>query len=293
MKPKLTKDVSSPMMWNKTLQDRLEGSRLFKVQTEKFPPFMHKLEHVKRRRGYLSFFKINDCLIGLDTWDAPHPTVLLTDFLKEDPYYRNTKIIIKIQHKQSLEGNHKLIDDFTEQTGIPLTSWTIFPSHNFPLQNFQWENREHKYLAYISGKRRNRWRKAYADYPRVRLPFENKNREGSMEEYMEILKECRWGLCLRGKSVGGMDAKNRREIEFSSLGMPLILNYKPEYPFPFEANKDYLYIEPRDFEALKHIDEIDPLPFHKASKRIYEKYFSKRGSAKCLLQILKKFNILI
>ena len=86
--------------------------------------------------------------------------------------------------------------------------------------------------------------------------------------YFDLLKQTKWGLILKGKGEAG---KNRREMEYASYGMPLALNYKPIYPFEFEPNKHYFYLE--KIEDLNKLKEINPMPFAKQSTDMYKKYF--------------------
>ena len=155
----------------------------------------------------------------------------------------------------------------------------MFSNHTFYLENFQWNaNDNHKHDYIITGKP---WRHRV---PWIRFaeniiagpnninighgagdasqPHENLG-------FYEMLKECKWGLILNGRGCG---AKNRREVEFSSLGMPLALNYVPKYPFDFVPNKDFVLLKsPEDLLSLK---DIDPEPFAERSKYIYSQFFS-------------------
>jgi hypothetical protein len=106
-----------------------------------------------------------------------------------------------------------------------------------------------------------------------------------MDEFLEDLKKCKWGLCPKGKIYNGMDCKNRREVEYSSLGYPLVLNYKPVYPFEFEPMKQYVYI--KDFTNLELLDEIDPRPFAEQSKNVYANHFSPNGLSRTLMDVIK------
>jgi len=274
----------------RTIQKLIDGG-LFEVKYEDFPEFNVR-EVVGKRHSFIGFVKLNNVLIGIDVWDGPHPTSDIAEYLMDSDFYSKTKIIFKIQYRP----NHQVssLKTFKEKTGIILSNWTMFHGAVFPLSYFKWDNNEsHKYLTYISGKRRDNWINVYRDSKEI-ATFDNsgytkvkKNRpKVTNEDYLKVVRECKWGLSLMGKRVGHMDCKNRREVEFSSCGMPLILNYTPEYPFPFEKNKHYVYInKPED---LINIRDIDPIPYHEASIETYDKYFSDKGSSQVFLDLVEK-----
>ena len=105
----------------------------------------------------------------------------------------------------------------------------------------------------------------------------------STQEYLDILPQTTWSLSLQGISGAHTDGKNRREPECFSCGMPMALNYKPYYPFPFEANKHYVYLEkPEDIVKL---NDIDPQPYADASTELYNQYFSVKGASNLFRKI--------
>jgi len=277
--------------WTERAIYKLVESNLFDIKHEPFPEIDLK-PIVGKRHEFIGFFKFNDILLALDSWDGSQPTYMLADWFKDHEFYSKTKIIFKIQYRSSVTIRE--FDEFTAKTGIPITNWTMFHSLTFPLEYFKWnKNKDHKYLTYISGKRRQDWMDLYQGSKEV-ATFDNcglirvpKGRAKIMaDDFLEIVKDCKWGLSLKGKRIGNLDCKNRREVEYSSAGMPLALNYIPEYPFPFEKDKHYVYIEkPEDLMKLK---DIDPIPYAEAAWETYQKYFSAIGSSKLFVEIVNK-----
>jgi len=265
---------------------------MFEVTKEPFPNI--NLEPiVGKRHQFIGFFKFNDVLVALDAWDGTQPTCMLADWFKDHHFYSKTKIIFKIQYRSSIKIQE--FENFTAVTGIPITSWTMFHSLTFPLEYFKWDkNQNHKYLTYVSGKRRQEWLDYYIDSKEV-ATFDNcglakvpKNRAKLVtQDFLDIVKDCKWGLSLKGKRISNLDCKNRREVEYSSVGMPLALNYIPEYPFPFEKDKHYVYVEKP--EDLMKLQDIDPVPYAEAAWETYQKYFSAVGSSKLFVEIMNNF----
>jgi len=73
-----------------------------------------------------------------------------------------------------------------------------------------------------------------------------RQRLGETEDY--IARCCKWkvGIILQGQRGRNTEAKNRREAEFASMGIPMILNYKPTYLNPLEPGRHYMYVEKID-----------------------------------------------
>ncbi len=80
--------------------------------------------------------------------------------------------------------------------------------------------------------------------------------------------------------------KNRREIEFASCGVPLALNYKPTYLWPFRPGIEYFHLD--SAARLKEMIDTDPAPFAKASAEVYRKYLCAEGQARLLLKMLDR-----
>jgi hypothetical protein len=221
-------------------------------------------------------FKMNDRIFLLDEWDYGYPT---TDILNRGipEYYSDNKAtILKIQYCWS---EIEIYNAIYERFGIKVLPFIEFPNSRYPLETYLWSNDYNfQYQYMITGKPWRERRKfiQYAAKWHSEISLINLDHRGgeaqpvpTMEQWIETQKKCRWGLILRGKGCG---AKNRREIEFSSCGMPLALNYRPWYPFPFEPNYHYLYLEKP--HHLNRLYEVDPQPYAERSLEIYKQYFS-------------------
>jgi hypothetical protein len=268
----------------------LIDSGLFEVKYEDFPP---ELDVDNRRIQFLAFFKVDGDLFGVDTWDSHYPTICSKEKIAESDFYKDTKMIFKTQRPNETDDTWKEFEDYT---GIKTSNWTMFPTEKYPLGSFSWlDNPYKKYYGIISGKRRPQWMEYYRDNPDFfvppEVPVEKSNTKVSSDrvsfgDFMKILKETLWGVSLHGKKLKDMDCKNRREVEYSSCGIPLALNYKPEYSFPFNAGEHYWYFE--NMEDLKNIVDVDPMPFHYKSLEAYEKWFSPKGSTQVFLDLIDK-----
>jgi len=277
--------------WTERMLYTLVESEMFDVKMEEFPiPNLKPV--VGKRHEFIGFFKFNDVLMAVDVWDGNQPTSMIAEWINSHPFYSKTKIIFKTQYRTSVVTRE--LDKFTEATGIPVTNWSMFHSNTFPLEFFAWDkNKDYRYLTYISGKRRQSWLDYYKNSTEV-ATFDNaglqkvpKNRPKlSSDAFLSIIQECKWGLSLKGKRISNLDCKNRREVEYSSARMPLALNYIPEYPFPFEKDIHYVYVDkPEDLLKLK---DIDPVPYHEAAWETYQKYFSVKGCSNVFLEIVNK-----
>lgn len=294
--------------WNQTLLDYLEQSGVFAIEEESFP-----VVKVGRRWRNWNLMRLNGELIGLDTWD----TNSVLDVYQSTGHFgghpggafNRVRLILKINARR----NDPWLAEFTATTGIPVTPWTMFPYANFPVGSIAWGGCEngHKYAANLTGKNtrnsRPRWVRAARDINnRIigRAIAAGERCDGtfyiaatdasghpvhweSMENYLSILRDCRWGVCLPGTGD-----KTRREPEFLSCGFPLALCYQPNYPFPFVANEHYLWLEkPKDLRRLVAGKwEADPAKFASVSRGLWEEYFSPAGMANLLLNLAKKYS---
>lgn len=230
------------------------------------------------RRARLNFhtFIINETVFVLDDWDTLSPTSLLLHNNISKFYLDNPTTILKIQYCESEQNNY---DKIFNQLGIKILPFIMFSNNGSNLESFAWDkNSKHSYTFCLTGKcwrNRSAWFKFSEQYKtelNCFVQYHSKGERSTVEEntiFMELLKNTKWGLILKGKGCGG---KNRREVEFSSFGMPLVLNYKPIYPFSFIPNKDFLLIE--NYTDLFKLKDIDPEPFAQRSKEIYNNYFS-------------------
>ena len=279
MKLRVSSDYEKPnprYIWGNFLIQKIAHSGLFKVTYEHFPRY--NASGIPRA-GELKAFELNGIMCLVDAWDYSHPTCHISKkFLDNNPKVKNIKYVFKTQYSERHMEQYNRLD---KELGIKVFPFFIFPRHNFKNCQFQWKNKEHEHLAFFSGriwKERKRWYHYMMDRKddffsvnhessKIKIVQKSSNHI-SEENYMGLMKNTKWGLILKGKGEAG---KNRREVEYSSCGMPLALNYKPIYPFNFEPNKHYLYLEkPEDLEKLK---TIDPAPYAKASARLFRKYF--------------------
>lgn len=258
--------------WGNYITQQLINSGKYEVNFEEFPSF----QGLGRRRGSLKPMKLDGNMVMIDDWDFAHPTSRLDEaFFDQNPFYRDIKLILKIQYSRRDEPAYP---------PIPIEPFLIFPRSTFKLGVFDWKPGG-DYIAAFSGKvwrNRRAWIKHMESMSAFHLVVGNPN-PSVQEPYYDTLRRCTWGLILKGKGNGG---KNRRETEYLSCGMPIALNYKPEYPFPFEPGVDYVYLEkPEDLDSLY---KIDPIPFSERSRLNYENYFSPQGIVETFEKLTSK-----
>ena len=222
--------------------------------------------------------------LGLDSWDSASPTDTLMKLGYFDPkgMLANVRFVLKIQWQPL-----PLWDELFAKTGIPVTPWTIFPSREFPLEAFQYDpTAKHIYTGAINGVMRY-GRTDYRNMAQKHQDFYVSigSKDDTMDEYLNILRACRWGISLCGKR--GTDGKNRREIEYVSCGMPLALNYCPHYPFPFFPERDFILLKSPD--DLLRLRDTDPAPFAEASRQVYRDHWSPVGMSRTLIQLVDQY----
>ena len=274
--------------WNFTLNKLIARSGLFEVETRRVSSKANPLDqyfpypNVNGARNNLwTPMELDGCLIGLDTWDTLGPTWNFENTGLFNTTLSKIDLVIKIQHHNCGYWN-----DFTDRTKKRSSAWVVMPTHNFPLDPppFKWEDKNHKFIVNLSGRNNRFGRPPWVHYMIGKPEYYVKEDCVSLDPqnvYLNILKNTKWGLILKGRKGA---EKNRREVEFSALGMPMVLNYVPEYPFKMEPNKHFIFIEkPEDLEKLK---DIDPKPFAEASTFLWENYFSPIGMAKTLIKVV-------
>ena len=275
--------VKMDLIWGKLLLNYLAQSDLFRIQYHDFSPI-----YCLKGHNFTPFYCQNK-LCFIDEWDYSHPTSQINDqFFRDNPDYQNLSIVFKIQYCRSDEPFYAQLK---KKYGIQVLPFFMFPSYYIEPSSFLWQNTKHPYLALYSG-RVWRHRAKWEDYMGQRedcirvietpgaSQINHHSKMVSKDDYLECLKLVKWGLILSGKGCG---SKNRREPEYTSLGMPLALNYEPVYPFPFVKNVHYVKLEkPEDLEKLKN---IDPMPYHQKSVELYRNYFSPEGMAKSFVRL--------
>jgi len=264
--------------WNWTLYKMLAQSKMFNITCKDFPYTRVN----NNRNGNWTLMEVDGITIGLDTWDTWAPTSTFKDNGFFDNVLSHVDLILKIQYYKC-----DYWDNFEKETNIKVRPWTVMPTKDFPLESFKWENKNHKWYGTVTGKNNRFGRQAWTDWCSKTDGFYSSGDylvNDTLDDYINRLKECKWGIILKGKQRNH-DGKNRRESEFTSCNMPLVLNYIPTYTFQMNPNEHFLYVEnPDDLIILKN---IDPMPYVKASEYLWNEHFSPVGIAKTLLSIIK------
>lgn len=198
-----------------------------------------------------------------------------------DTVFKDVQIIIKTQFR-----HHPFWEEFTANTGIKVVSWIMWSTCNFPMSCFKWNPETNfKYIASCAGGKNSnrRWgRPPYIEHCKSDPSFHTERLP--VDQFVEVLKECKWGLILQGGNTRNCDGKNTREVEYASCGIPMVLNYIPAYEYPFTPGKHFFLLEsPKDLEKLKY---TDPRPFAEASARLWEEYLKPESAAKYLLRLI-------
>ncbi len=229
-------------------------------------------DHARNMRfGGLSFIKIDDKVILIDTWCNRK---YLTTFARCGLFKTKVDLYLKMDDLE-----------YPNSFGFKTAYWIMFPCGQKFINYFKWKNEGHKYLSmFTSGKHslrtqhRHDWLayfRSSSDYwsdREIRLPE---------DDYRTILSQCKFGTIITANNA----YKNSREYEYASCGMPMVLNYKPRYDFKFLPDKHYIYVQkPADLERLKHLDLSS---FAEASNSIWENYYRPEAAADYLLQLLK------
>lgn len=284
---KISRKYNKNDMWGKNLLYHLtNNSKNVIADICKYP--LPSIPVYRGGRNFISFI-YEDIVFIIDDWDHASPTCYLINNPNIPKFYLdNNTCVLKIQYCNSEINNY---DEIYKQTNIKILPFTMFANRSFDLENFKWDvNYKHKFNFIFTGKPwRNRlsWIN-FAQTNKEKLlcgmDFSNgagdSNINSSNTSFYDILKDTRWGVILKGKGCG---AKNRREVEFSSLGMPLALNYIPNYPFSFIPNQDFVLLQSP--EDLFKLQDIDPVPFAERSLAIYNEYFSPNNG------IFNSFNL--
>ena len=264
-------NLSKYSIWNKYLNRCLAVSGIFNVKEDA----IKQIEWRRRWRTFFSIIKLNGLFIGIDTWDGDGPTTW------GSPQYKEFSLIMKIQYEGS-----PLYETVAKKYNVNLkiTSWTMFGYDEFPAGWFHWKNENHKHLMSFSGHPKGT-KTPWINYMKSKgMPT---NGRISKEAHLGLLKATKWGVILHGYPRPFSDLKNRRESLFSSCGIPLALNYKPNYPWGMMPGIDYVYLEKP--EDLQKLEGIDPKPFAERSTELWEKRFSPKGMAETLIEIIKNY----
>lgn len=268
--------------WNWTLTKMLTKSKMFNVKVKHFP---HKSIKGARNSNWSQMI-LDGVYIGLDTWDTYSPTsnYYSEGYFHNDGIYKNLDLLIKIQYYPCDYWSH-----FIKDTGIPVKPWVVMPTKDFPLEKFQWNpNRRHKWVTTVTGKNCRFGRQPWTEWCDQNKDFYSSGSyivNDTLDDYIKRLKDCKWGMILKGKRKNH-DGKNRRECEFTSCGIPLAMNYVPHYPFEMEPGKQFVLLNSP--EELASLRDIDPKPYAQASRQLYYDHFSAYGIAKTLIKLVEE-----
>ena len=240
----------------------------------KFQQLRAKSNHRDIKFGDLSFFKFNGKLVALDCW--AHYKYL--DPMQKAGFFNNLKVDLWLKQHENAH--------ITKLLGYKTACWIMFPGGKKFTNSFRWENKAHKYLTmFTSGKNsmRTMHRYQWHDYCRTHptqffcYGFNNLPED----QFEQILKECKFGLC-----VSHWQYKNTREHEFISNHIPMALNYCPPYDYEFKPGKHFLHLQkPEDLALLA---TTDPIPFHLASKQLWDDYYEPNAAMRFLDYLINR-----
>jgi hypothetical protein len=222
----------------------------------------------RRRDGEMAFIKINGHLIVLDSQFKDAKSMAFAEF----GLFNQFKPSLYIKY----ENNKQL----SQKVGCPVTPWVMFPAGWDLVQKFEWGKITPIRTAVLaSGKHSLKIMKRVKWFDKAREldSFDTKVAIPT-DKYCRYLKKSKWGVILsRGND------KNTREYEFISNFLPLALNYHPEYNFPFHPNQHFYYMRTPD--DLEKLTKVDPQPYHKRSKELWNTYFRPDMASKMLLRM--------
>lgn len=257
--------------WNRTLYRMLGESGLFDITTETFPQHI-----IGRRWRHFSYFRLDGRLFALDTWDGDSVVLNLTAAGVFSGPGRPHALV-----KISRAAYDPTVAAVEAAEGLPIIPWVMFPSDVFPCGAFRWAAGPHTYTSCLAGSNRRRQRPVWVAAAAAAGRYYLEPRVAG-DAYVALLRACRWGVCLRG-----CGDKTRREPEYLSCGMPLALNYTPNYPFPYAPGVHYhLLREPGDLAALP---DVDPRPYAAAATELWAGWFAPRPAAALLCRLLAPY----
>jgi len=220
--------------------------------------------------------KVNDVTCVIDGIDSP--SIELED-LRTDKIFENVNFIFVLQFCAAKAEHYAYL---SKKSGINILPLIYGTSGRFSIRQFNWRKTNHKYLAHFGfGVSVQKHRKKWIAKAKQNGNFLVSYTSGKI--FAEALKDCKWGVSLKGSGVRH-DGKCYREAEFLSCGMPLALDYQPSYSFPFLPNVHYLYLDSPSM--LDDLDKIDPEPFAKRSKALWRNYYCPSTFTNLFLSIL-------
>ena len=248
------------------IKNNLINSKLFSdISYQKLPTAKHR-----------QTIKIDDITCVIDGIDSPGIDL---DEIRTDKIFKDVNFIFILQFCAARAEHYKYI---SEKSGIHILPLIYGVSGRFPIGQFNWRKIDHKYLAHFGfgvsvQKHRKKWIAKAKQNGNFLIDYMRGKR------FSNALKDCRWGVSLKGSGVRH-DGKCYREAEFLSCGMPLALDYQPSYAFPFFPNVHYLYLD--SLSMLDKLSEIDPEPFANRSKTLWKNHYCPVTFTNLLLAIL-------
>lgn len=258
--------------FNESCHEILVRSGIFNIikkETEEYTEFKEVSAPILNRHkfGGVSFIRINDKLIVFDTSFEKDKTLKLIETGIFDKY------------KPSLYIKYEPDNEISDLIGCKVTNWVMFPANFSVVNNYIWKNHNHSFVSTLASGRnslkilgRIPWFDKANEYKNLFMTYVCSD----PKTYFDSLRLSKFGVILSIRRD-----KNTREYEFISNHIPMAMNYCPVYPFSFEKDIHYKYVEkPDDLLALQH---IDPLPFHNRSKQLWDDYFRPDKAAALLL----------
>jgi len=260
-----------------------EESGMFDISYEKFA--FPNLLRLKRR---ICLFKYDNLFCCLDSDDKGRGiNYLLTnnqfDFLN------------KIDVFLIGQGTHFSYVKKMRELGYVVYPWSYHPQEDIKVFETMYKEkyeplRKHEYKACFVGAQKH-GRKDWFELTKGDSEFKfvdcigGQGNDLDRGQYVKMMLNSKVGLSLKGKGI-----KCTREYLLTYFGMPLVFNYKPEYPFEMvKEGIDYIYVKtPQDLKNLKLSDD-DLKKYSERSKFLYENLYSSKGQAVLLERLAEDF----
>ena len=205
-----------------------------------------------------ALIQVNGRYVTLDVWDFAVPSRIILENL-DHPEMPELAAVVKIQCHGGDCWNHYR---------IPVVPWSMFHKDqlnwlkNLPRYREIVATTPKTFRAGFTGCNwpcRRKWVEALEKIDGVDLDAwpmsERKHRPGTVEDYVRRIATWECAICLKGKTDKWTDGKNRREVEFAGLGIPMILNYAPKYFNKLGPSYHYaLLAEPRSIDLEQAIE---------------------------------------
>jgi len=247
---------------------------------------------------------VNGKKIYLDLWEYSSPTYSTAVHEYE------MDLIIKLQHKD-MEDDYflnkckiknvlvNLSDDEKIRFKAKIVPWTFFPSRM--LKPFIYSGKEIPYVpvsqfGFFCGKMwkcRKKICKRLEEFGVEMVASKQETRAGrplSDDDYIRKMVGSKFGIIIHGRGSHFTEAKNRREVDYTFLGKPILMNYKPFYYNPMVEGEHFIYIdENTEFEKIEELYNTDEIA--RAGREWYEKNASPTGTANSFMQIMTEKGI--